>query len=506
MKIVTASQMAELDHRTVQEEKISEKRLIANAGKAAADWIASRFHPKSRQIWVLAGRGHNGSDALVAAQWLKKRNYTVKIFKAGETQTVSNLQKQIKQIRESKSSVLFVDGLFGTGLNRPLTEPWFSLLTDIRSSDVEVISLDIPSGLHADEGFPLGNSIRARYTLTFGLPKLGLIQERAADDVGELHVLDIGFPKSLTEEIQTPYDLLDAESIAPFFRHRLRSVYKGSLGRVLVLGGSVGLIGAPVLAARAALRTGAGLVNLVVPASIYPVAANLAGPEVMVMPCEDSGNGYFNHLCFSKIQTLLSLSHVVVLGPGMGLHPDARSFIETLLSSVSVPIVLDADGLNLVSNNPSILSRIKSEIIVTPHPGEMGRLVGKSAKEVQEDRFGISSGFAKSHQVTVVLKGARTIIAHPKAVLTSSRKDRVLFSINALAGNPGMAMGGCGDVLSGILGALLARGLSLADAARCGVFLHARAGDLALPDTGGGTASDLIEILPWAQKTFLSEG
>ncbi len=490
MKIVTAAQMMELDRRTTEEDGIPEKTLIARAGKAAADWILSNYSSKTWRVLVLTGKGNNGADALVTAKWLKKWAYSVKIVKAWEKDAIKIVDAEIR--KKLSLRVLVIDGLFGTGLNRILKDPFLSLIRLLSSSDLEIVSLDIPSGLNADLGKPMGAALSARHTLTFGLPKLGLIQEHAANDVGQLHVLDIGFPKELIQRIHTSYNLITQEEVAPFFKPRKRTSHKGDLGHVLVIGGSKGFAGAPILAARAALRAGAGLVSLAVPEKIYVIASRLAGPEVMVHPCSDAGKGYFGRKSFSNLKTLLSRATALVLGPGLGQNPETQHFVEMVVKTSSMPIVLDADALNLIAKKPSILRLSRQEIIITPHPGEMGRLTKKSVKGIQQNRFGIAGSFVKEYKVTVILKGARTVIAHTEGG----------FSVNALAGNPGMAIGGSGDALAGIIVALLGRGLLSGDAARAGVFLHARAGDLALKETGGGIVSDLIEVLPQAISSF----
>lgn len=505
MKIVTAAQMIKLDQRTIKELGVSEKKLIHQAGKASAQWIFKRYLPASRQILIVAGKGNNGADVIVTGKELKALGYSVKVIRAWEANAKGILQNEIRRSSNLHFYTLVLDGLFGTGLNRPLREPFLTIVEMLNSSNLEIISLDLPSGLHADTGKPLGASIRAKHTLTFGLPKLGLIQEHAADFVGELAVLDIGFPDDLIKEIQTPYHLITPKNVAPFFSPRRRSVHKGDLGHVLVVGGSRGLVGAPVLAARAALRAGAGLVNLVVPDSIYSIASSLAGPEVMVHSLKDRGKGYFNPSSFSEVKSLLSSATTVVLGPGIGRAVETQSFVKELIRSSPVRMVLDADALHAVANELLILRKAKHDLILTPHPGEMGRLTGLTSKEVQQNRFEIAESFVKKEKVTLILKGAHTVVAYPQLFRPThpSKEDfqgaGFRFSVNALAGNPGMATAGCGDVLAGILGALLARRIPTGDAAIAGVYLHAKAGDFALPETGGGIASDLIEALPKVQ-------
>lgn len=503
MKIVTSAQMRELDLRTQREGGISEKKLIARAGRSVSQWVAAHY-PPGVCVLVLAGKGNNGADALVAGRRLAKLGYRVRAFRAWKATEVRAFLKLVHRECPSGRPCLVIDGLFGIGLDRPLEEPLLSLVSALRGPSLEVVSLDLPSGLHPDTGLPLGAVARARHTLTFGLPKLGLIQDHAADFVGDLHVLDLGFPTEFVADILSVCGLLTATNMAPFFVPRRRFSHKGDFGRVVVIGGSVGLAGAPALAARAALRAGAGLVHLLVPKSLYPGILPLAGAEVMVTPVEDDGEGFFTRRSLDEVKPFLHMAQAAVLGPGLGLDAATRQFAGTLVESCPVPLVVDADGLNLLARQTKVLRKARGEVILTPHPGEMGRLAGTTAAEVQRDRFGVAGAFARRHRVTVVLKGARTLIAHPRMVpvrdplAEGEGMSGVRFSVNALAGNPGMATGGSGDVLAGIIAALLARGLPAAEAARAGVWIHARAGDLVLPPTGGGIAGDLINALPQA--------
>jgi NAD(P)H-hydrate epimerase len=494
MKIVTACQMKELDARTTREAGIPERTLIARAGEAAAEWITRRYAPGFVRILVLVGKGNNGADALAVAARLRRLKYRVQVVRGWERGALSKIQRAV---REAPVELLVIDGLFGTGLNRRLGEPYLPIVSFLERSGVRVIALDIPSGLDADSGIPWGASLVASQTLTFQLPKLGLVQEHAADRVGELHVLDIGFPENLMAEIRTPYDLITAEELKPVFLARKRGSYKGDQGHVLVIGGSVGFAGAPALAARGALFAGAGLVTLAVPQTIYSVSAGLAGAEVMVHPLTDRNRGWVGRSAWPMIRTLLKGCSAVVIGPGIGTCSETGFLLEKVLRESTVPIVVDAGGLSLLASKTAILRKASAEVVITPHPGEMGRLVNLTAREVQRKRFEVAEAFARRHVVTVVLKGCRTLVAHPGA-------RRV--SVNALAGNPGMASGGVGDVLGGVIGACLARGLKAADAARAGVFLHACAGDLACVGRAHLVAGDLVQALPAAQLAIGCRG
>jgi ADP-dependent NAD(P)H-hydrate dehydratase / NAD(P)H-hydrate epimerase len=489
MKIVTAEQMRLLDRETIQ-SGISEKELIGRAGTMAADWISQRYESEF-EIFVLAGKGNNGADAVVAGNYLKKKKYKVKIFDLSKIDL-----RKIQSGFTPKRQTMIIDGVFGTGVNRPLKEPFVSFFSFINSLNLDVIALDIPSGLHPDSGQSLGAVIKARHTLTFGLPKLGLVQEAAADSVGLLHVLDIGFPSKLIEKIRTPYELITPQEAALSFPRRSRTAHKGTLGHVLVIGGSVGFAGAPVMSARAALRTGAGLVSLIVPKEIYPIAASLAGPEVMVHLFSTNDRQRFFDQLDGELIELIKRVDSIVIGPGLGQNPKSGAFLKSCIHEAQVPLVIDADALNLISKDASILpASHRNEVILTPHPVEMARLLKKLPSEVQSNRFKAATDLSSKKQATVILKGARTIIAH-------SQLQDFQFSINALAGNPGMATAGCGDVLSGILGALLARRLKASEATKAAVYMHARTGDIGLPESGGGIASDLIDALPVAIETI----
>jgi len=491
MKIVTGEQMIELDRRTIEDFKIPEQQLIRRAGKAVADWLQPRFSKKESKFIILFGKGNNGADGKVAALFLKKMGFRVGILPAWEVDTLKRLKKEI----EGTHRVIIIDAIFGTGLNRPVAEPYLSLIQAVNSlHSPTVVSLDIPSGIHASSGDVLGAAIVAHHTLTFGLPKLGLVQENIVDWVGKIEVLDIGFPDELVANIDTTYDAIELKDFAQFMCPRKPSCYKNQLGHVLVLGGSGGFAGAPVLAAKAALRSGAGLVSLGVPKSIYPIAATMAGPEVMTFSIEDDGKGYLLG-SLEKLASKLTAASSLVIGPGMGRASESKPWLKEILKKYAVPTILDADALNLISEDFSILESSHRNIILTPHTGEMARLINNSSSVVQKNRFESVRNLSAQWKVAVILKGARSIVAHSE-ILSPSNDRKFRFSVNAFAGNPGMAIGGSGDVLAGILGALLARKIPLNEAARMGVLIHAMAGDLALRDTGGDSVLKMVDALP----------
>jgi NAD(P)H-hydrate epimerase len=310
-----------------------------------------------------------------------------------------------------------------------------------------------------------------------GLPKIGLLKPPAADFVGRIEVADIGFPQDFVDEIETDVELLTASDISPLLPRRRRSAHKGDFGHLLIIAGSEGYTGAPVLAAGAAARAGAGLVTLAVPQNVYAIIAANSPPEVMPRPVDFGAP--LSPLFFSGF-------NAVAIGPGLGQHADTRRLVWQVMSSCSLPMVVDADALNVVAQNVAALKKLEKPLVLTPHPGEMARLADKTAQQVQADRLEIARSFAQECGVVTVLKGAGTVISDPAGKLW----------VNS-TGNPGMARGGMGDALTGIIGAFLVQKMTLVDAARAGVFLHGLAGDLAREKLGESAmlTTDLIEHL-----------
>ncbi len=474
MKAVTTAQIRQLDQRSIQ-SGIPGEQLMENAGYAVARTAARLLKQRdATAVLLLAGKGNNGGDAIVAARHLAAAGChatLVLLCRRDELRGEPRLHFQrltgvdvLDWPCELPSAAVIVDGLLGTGLTGEVREPYASVIKSMNASGLPILAIDVPSGLHSDTGDALGVCGRAEVTVTMGLPKIGLLKPAAADYVGRIEVADIGFPAELIEEIQTEVELLTAADVAPLLPRRHRAAHKGDFGHLLVVAGSEGYTGAPVITAHAAARSGVGLVTLAVPRNIYPMVAANCPPEIMPRPLEETKLGAFD---------------AVAMGPGVGAGFDLRPW----LGGMRVPAVLDADALNALA---PLRQSLPATLVLTPHPGEMGRLIGKSVKEVQANRWEIARRFAKEHRVTLVLKGAGTVVTDSSGKLW----------INS-TGNPGMAKGGMGDALTGIIGALLAQGLSPLDAARAGVFLHGRAGDLAVERHGETAmlATDLIACL-----------
>jgi len=481
MKLVTAGQMQELDRQTIQIDRIRQKTLMRRAGRAVAE-TARNLLPRRGRVLVLAGPGNNGADALIAGDLLKKAGFRVTEWSAQKSE-ISNLKFEMAD--------LVIDGLFGIGLSRPVKGKFKEAIDALnrarrRHPALRVLAVDIPSGLNADSGKPMGAAIAADQTVTFGLPKIGLVQQTAADFVGTLTVADIGFSASRVERIKSAAEYLTQADVAPLIRARKPGSYKGDFGHVLVVAGSEGLHGAAWIAAHGALAAGAGLVTLAVPRSIYEVIASQCR-QVMVAPIEDEGRGFFTDKSWNSLEPLLAKKTALAIGPGFGRARETGAFLERLLAAARAAVVLDADGLSLLAGRAGLLRRLKVPAILTPHPGEMARLLGSTSRRVQANRLGTASGFASRHHVVLVLKGARTVIADPAGPVW----------VNS-TGNAGLASGGSGDVLTGVIAGLAAQRLTAAEAAKLGVFIHGLAADRLAegPIVTGIKVEKLLDAIP----------
>lgn len=502
MKAVTTEQIRELDRGAIA-AGIPGEELMERAGYAVARTAVEFLKRRdSRSVLLFAGKGNNGGDAIVAARHLAGagcRATLILLCRRQELQgdSLLHFQKLVSAIQvlelptldeisevvaESEPSVV-VDGLLGTGLKGDVREPSDTAIKVINGLHRPVVAIDIPSGLDSDTGEVRGVCVRADVTVTMGLPKVGLLKPAAADFVGHIEMADIGFSRQAVDEIQTDVELITGPDVAPLLPSRRRSAHKGDFGHLLIIAGSEGYTGAPVLVAHAAARAGAGLVTLAVPRNIYPIVAANCPPEVMPHPVD-----------FEQIgPTYFTAFDAVAVGPGLGQHAETQKLVWKVVSGCPLPMVVDADALNAMGQRVVALKKLQKPLVLTPHPGEMGRLIGKTAQEVQADRWNIARGFSNDYGVVTVLKGAGTVVTDKSGPLW----------INS-TGNPGMAKGGMGDALTGIIGALLAQGLAPFDAARAGVFVHGRAGDLASEKLGERAmqTTDLIEHLSGAFATL----
>jgi hydroxyethylthiazole kinase-like uncharacterized protein yjeF len=505
MRVLNAAQMREADRRTIEDIGIASLVLMENAGRQVVAAMEAAFDDLlEHQVAVLCGRGNNGGDGFVVARTLMQRGVDVSVFLVGgvadvrgdarvNLEVLGRLGLSVVEIADSQAwelhfsevreCTLIVDALFGTGLNAPLTGLLETVVADVNASGIPVVSIDLPSGLSADSHEPIGDSIEASMTVALAAPKLPLVLPPAETRAGDVVIADIGIPSGIVDALDGPrVELLTRQSMRELVNPRPVDSHKGDYGHVLVLAGSPGKTGAAHLAAMGALRSGAGLVTVATAASCQPILAAMA-PEYMTIPVEVGEQGGLDPAAVDRVLDVAR--DVIALGSGLGQAPSTRAFVRALVDRATMPLVIDADGLNAFSDDPGGLAgREGRDVIITPHPGEMARLVGMSADEVQASRLEIARNFAVAHRVYVVLKGHRTLVATP---------DEKVF-INP-TGNAGMATGGTGDVLTGMIAAWLAQLLDAEAACRLAVYLHGLAGDLAEADEGeiSMTATDLVQ-------------
>ena len=507
MRILTAAQMREADRFTIEEIGIPSLVLMENAGRQVVAAIEAAYEEQlAGRVAVLCGRGNNGGDGVVVARTLLQRGIDAAVFVVGSLADVrgdarvnldilGRLGVTVVEINDEQSwelhfsevsqCTLLVDAIFGTGLRSALSGMMETVIADINASDIPIVSIDVPSGLSADTAHLIGDCVQASMTVTLAAPKMPLVLPPAEAYAGDVVIADIGIPPEVIDGLDGPHvELLTPEQLRDVVEPRAADSHKGDFGRVTVVAGSRGKTGAAHLAAVAALRSGAGLVTIATPASCQPIVASMAA-EFMTEPLGESEAGT---VCGGSVERVLELPHdVMACGPGLGRTPDAGEFVRALLDRATVPLVLDADALTVLADDPGRLTgREERDVIITPHPGEMARLIGSSVEEVQANRIQVATDFATTHRVYVVLKGHRTIIATPEG--------RAFINPT---GNPGMATGGTGDVLTGMIAAWLAQLLDAEAACRLAVFLHGAAGDLAEAELGQSAmiASDLLDEL-----------
>lgn len=512
MRVVTAHTMEEIDRQAIQECGISGLQLMESAGRSCVEEIIEEFGLNGRSV-VIAGKGNNGGDGYVVARLLSQKGWHVKVIILAEREQVRgdaaiNMEKiadtaihyctdegqlTAQHMEEIFHADVIVDALLGTGLRSNISGIYLEAIDIMNASGRPVVSVDIPSGIHGTTGRILGSAVRAYITVTFAFAKLGHVLYPGAEHTGRLVVADIGIPAKLMETA-LGYDFLNEDSMRPMIHRRDRQAHKGQFGHCLIIAGSTGKTGAAALAANSAVRAGSGLVTLAVAESIHTIL-EIKTTEVMTSPLPDSGSGHLTNHAFPIIEKLLVGKDAVALGPGLDTRPGTYALVQNLVETVTLPLVIDADGLNALAEDITVLKRKKSkQVILTPHPGEMSRLLGTSIPDVEAIRISVAQEFARNYGVYLVLKGARTIIASPSGTA----------AING-SGNPGMATGGMGDVLTGIIVSLLGQGYSAWDACRLGVFIHGFAADMVADEKGeiGINASDVIEKLPYAYNKLI---
>lgn len=518
MKILTSQEMKRIDRIAIEELGIPGPVLMENAGLRVVRALRARFEDiAGERVCVVAGKGNNGGDGFVVARHLANSGGKPEVLllaakdevkgdAAVNLRVISKMGIPVTEVRtaaewkEARIDVfhasIVVDAVFGTGLDKPLEGLYAAAVEDINKSRGFKVAVDIPSGLSADTFETIGPSVKADLTVALAAPKIAHIFPPAAERVGELVIAPIGIPPALFDDPALKLEMVEEGALRRFFGKRKRDTHKGTYGHVLIVAGSVGKSGAAALAGRAALRTGAGLVTVATAAGVLPsVARGMA--ELMTEPLEETPKGTIAAASLPRAVALLKGRDAVLVGPGLTTDASTAEFVLGLLPKVKSPCVVDADGLNIVAAEAGVLRRMAGPVVLTPHPGEFARLAGRSIADVLRHRLELVPEFAAAHKVLLVLKGYRTLVAGP---------DGRVF-VNP-TGNPGMATGGTGDVLGGMIVAQLAQEKDALGAVLSAVYAHGLAGDVAADRLGEKAlvAGDIVRFLPAALKALERAG
>jgi ADP-dependent NAD(P)H-hydrate dehydratase / NAD(P)H-hydrate epimerase len=471
---------------------------------------------EGKKALVVCGKGNNGGDGFAVARYLLNAGVKAEIvvaaalseidgdaatnmkicLKLNMPMTVVAEQRQSGAIEKLvREADFIIDALLGTGVAGPVKPHYLKIIQTINKSKCPVFAVDTPSGIQVDDGKVYNGAVDADYTITFGAAKIGLFMYPGAAHTGEIYIADIGIPAELLEETDVNVFLTTKEYVGTYVTERPAAAHKGDCGRLLIVGGSLGMPGAPMLAGMSALRTGAGLVYIAAPAGLLNVIGRKF-TEAVTRPMAEDEEGRLSAGCADALLKEAVKVDAVVLGPGIGVSDGTFEVVRRLIAESKVPLLIDADALNCIARDPDVLKKAKAQIVLTPHPGEMARLAKMKIADVQAARLDTARSFAKKYGVNVVLKGANTVIAAPGGVTF----------VNP-TGNSGMATAGSGDVLSGIAGALLAEGIAPFAAASCAAYLHGLAGDKAADKfpKRSITASDIVRCIPDAITAVMAE-
>lgn len=510
MKIYTSENIKALEKLTV-EKGTSMSSLMAKAGNAVADTVIREYSPRGKNVVVLCGKGNNGGDGYVCANKLFDCGALVRVILVQGLPTTELALDAFNELysaisvcdlsKDGKEAVfsfildadIIIDGIFGFGFKGAVRGDLTEVIESVNKSKAETISIDIPSGVCCDSGEVLGEAVKADLTVTFSAIKPAFVSEPGKSFCGKISLASVGIDKDDIKNCETDFGCLSPIEAKKLLIERKSDSNKGTYGRLVIICGSMGMVGACVMCAKGALRSGVGLVNIVVTKDIYPLlAVQLSEPIFTVLDFE---NLETKKKSFEKLTNALSNATAVVMGCGLGEL--AEKYVPLILENCVCPIVLDADALNYISLHMGLLENRNYPIIVTPHPGEMSRLTGKEIAEIQANRISTAIEFSKKYGVITLLKGSGTVICSPN----KDNSEEIFTHINT-SGNAGMAKGGSGDVLSGIIGALAAEGISPDKAALLGAYVHGRAGDLAAKELSQTAClpTDFIEYLPKVYK------
>ncbi|NLK08010.1 MAG: NAD(P)H-hydrate dehydratase [Firmicutes bacterium] len=517
MKLLTAAQMRAVDTKVIKEIGIPSMVLMENAGRQVAETAVSYLRRRGhRKVSIVVGKGNNGGDGFVAARYLHNLGLRARVFMTSSYKELSQdalanyhiccqLGIDIQEIDEAylpklrfalSLTDLIIDGLLGTGLKGPPKDLVGDVIELINDIERPVLAVDVPSGLDADTGKVFSPCIKADLTVTLAAPKVGLFVYPGAEQTGRVHVANICIPQELLNSAGNG-NLITAKNLSKLLPSRPEAGHKGTFGRVLILAGARGMTGAAALSSQGALLAGSGLVFVGVPQSLNDIMETKT-TEAMTIALAETAERCLSVEALPKIEEYLPRMDALVIGPGLGQHPSTGELVRTLLEQVNCPIVLDADGLNVAAQTGILESRTSESppLVLTPHPGEMARLLGCSVEAVQQERIKSAVTAAQKFLATVVLKGAGTVVAASNGG----------FWVNT-TGNMGMATGGSGDVLTGIIGGRLAGGMAPVDAAVFSVYAHGLAGDLAYEQLGALSllAGDVLKKMPQALQLIERE-
>lgn len=513
MYLVNSAEMKEIDRLTMEKYSIPAMILMENAGINVVDALTGELGGVFlKTVNIFCGGGNNGGDGFVIARHLKTEGASVRIFFCGEYDSLSpeskvnfdaaknygveirNL-KSANDIKKYENYILgcdvVVDALIGTGLKQELVGFMAQLITYINMMGKYTVSVDLPSGVDADTGDIKGVGIYAALTVTFGLPKTGMAIYPGLEYTGKLIVADNNYP---TELLSMPRKsvLITKELVMPMMPYRHQNANKGHFGPILIIGGSPGMTGAVVLAAKAALKSGAGLVTAAVSQSLA-ASVKARTDEVIVVGLKENKDGFISEDAYGHLMELSSQAKVVVIGPGMGRDKGTQSLIKKLIKDIKKPMVIDADALNAMENDKTCLKNMDKDVILTPHLGEMSRLTGIKIEDIIKDKIGVLRSFVNEFKISVILKDGRSMLA--------DSENNIYINTT---GNSGMATPGSGDVLSGIIVAFMGHSMASAQAGIVANYTHGLAGDMLLSDMSGEgiTAEDIINSVPKAIKAL----
>jgi len=518
MKVLTSQLMKEIDRKTIEEIGIPGPVLMENAGLEIVKVIRARFPEiQTEKVVIVAGKGNNGGDGFVVARHLWNRGGRPKVLLLAAKQDVKgdaalnlgiadkigveiveilSAEDWKKNKKELSAARLIVDAIFGTGLMNPAGGFYATAIEDINKTKAYKIAIDIPSGLSSDTFQIIGPAVKADLTVTLGAPKISHVFPPAEDLVGELVIADISLPPFLFEDESLKLEVIEKQALMPYFKKRRRDTHKGTYGHLLIISGSLGKTGAAVMAGKAALRAGSGLVTVGTPQSSLPIIAR-SMMELMTEPLPETKEKTIAKEAVPEAVKLLPGKDALLIGPGISTHPSTADFVLSLLPKVKCPVVIDADGLNVLAGHLDVLKSLAGRAVLTPHPGEFARLLGLETKDVLDRRLELVPQFAEKYRIYIVLKGYRTLIANPQGKVY----------INP-TGNPGMASGGSGDVLSGMIASLIIQEKEILGATLAAVYLHGLSGDIGAGRLGERPliAGDLIRYLPQALKMMEEKG